>query len=1040
MLVSLLHLFPDFLLGFLHPSTSTSNDKISCIPTGPGIQGFSARFFPYPIDSTQATDSNFYIQQDYMLNSPIGASDGIIDPNYYVRPCIQNLYTLTCPLSSSLTSVGSNLLVCGSRACQNTDDQSVGNIDMFGFSTTVSNITVELSGYLYTPQTGNYVFSLNNIDDAASITVGSTVAFDCCAQSDQNFGSVYYSDVISLKPSTYSAPTVSSNIFLRAGNYYPVKIVYVNMKSVARLGTSLTLPDGTVVSNWGSMVYSYMDDTYESSSICIAGTDFSTNGPTSTSSSSPLSSSLYSLMSSAKSSISKSSIPSSSTSSSSPSSSSSDGLMSTKQIASTTMAISSSSSNSTTFPSLNSTFLQISTVTLSNISTSVLYNSTMRNTSGSETSLSSRFTSLSPEDKARNSSASGSYSMSGSSRSVVTLSPSDMMSGSYTSNSSMVTDSNGSSYYSSNIKSDKVSDMSYSSGGSDVSSFAESTISTLNGEVVSSDSVLTMSESELGRPVTYIENTTVVSIMKSISTIEIPKTVTTESTMNWTIVAATTQTIDYDSSINFDLTNSLTASDPYSDSFSFVDTIEGSNIEKPTDISQQSNIYNIPSTMTTSMSGEVSNTNMVDYQPSASGIYLSSAGGFSLYHTNGVSSNTETPYTQIIHYSNSSLVTVSTLLPQSSIISMNLGYSEASIPTISPTSIDYAGSVVTKINELTTTDHVYTPSTYKNNDISSTFDHAKMTSSSIITAKLVPSSTPKNSFTTTEEISTSFIVSKYDSISFSKETIENVVTISFTEEYTVISVVPTRTIMPSQVILSDSSGIVSNDENISKSTPISHVSNSAAQTKQHALLSSNRNDNQYTTSIGISENPTPEIQQRTTLSGTQNLLLSSKSISSYSASSSIEANHNTENYRTESYDYVSKKPSIISLVMASGIKSIDDNASISSLSSDIDPSSKKTSSNAIPTNSLAADTNSGKIDPTISIEANTNSITMAQIASSTPIILSSNTNSKSTLNDGNYPSLASNNDPSVSTYHGSGSTLNINYIFSTILVLLNFMV
>jgi len=630
--------------------------------------------------------------------------------------------------------------------------------------------------------------------------------------------------------------------------------------------------------------------------------------------------------------------------------------------------------------------------------------------------------------------------MSGSSRSVVTLSPSDMMSGSYTSNSSMVTDSNGVSYYSSNIKSDKVSDMSYSSGGSDVSSFAESTISTLNGEVVSSDSVLTMSESELGRPVTYIENTTVVSIMKSISTIEIPKTVTTESTMNWTIVAATTQTIDYDSSINFDLTNSLTASDPYSDSFSFVDTIEGSNIEKPTDISQQSNIYNIPSTMTTSMSGEVSNTNMVDYQPSASGIYLSSAGGFSLYHTNGVSSNTETPYTQIIHYSNSSLVTVSTLLPQSSIISMNLGYSEASIPTISPTSIDYAGSVVTKINELTTTDHVYTPSTYKNNDISSTFDHAKMTSSSIITAKLVPSSTPKNSFTTTEEISTSFIVSKYDSISFSKETIENVVTISFTEEYTVISVVPTRTIMPSQVILSDSSGIVSNDENISKSTPISHVSNSAAQTKQHALLSSNRNDNQYTTSIGISENPTPEIQQRTTLSGTQNLLLSSKSISSYSASSSIEANHNTENYRTESYDYVSKKPSIISLVMASGIKSIDDNASISSLSSDIDPSSKKTSSNAIPTNSLAADTNSGKIDPTISIEANTNSITMAQIASSTPIILSSNTNSKSTLNDGNYPSLASNNDPSVSTYHGSGSTLNINYIFSTILVLLNFMV
>ncbi|SMN20083.1 similar to Saccharomyces cerevisiae YHR211W FLO5 Lectin-like cell wall protein (flocculin) (Partial), partial [Maudiozyma saulgeensis] len=298
--MSMWSFFHNLFLALLFYPTSSLADRSSCLPTGPSTQGFSARFFPYRIGSTQATNNNLWVQGLYMTNNPIGTSNNIIDPNYSVRPCILGPTTFTCPLSASLNWADSTHLRCNYQTCKNADSDAVGNINMYGFMTTATNITVELSGYLYTTQTGNYSFSLNNVDDAASITVGAGVAFDCCAQSDQHPSLMFYSDVVSIKPSVGAAMTVSSKIYLYAGNYYPVKIVYTNSKSVASLGTTLTLPDGTVISNWGSQVYSYMDSTNENNIECIAGTDISTNSRTSVYPSSSTMSSLYILSSSTR--------------------------------------------------------------------------------------------------------------------------------------------------------------------------------------------------------------------------------------------------------------------------------------------------------------------------------------------------------------------------------------------------------------------------------------------------------------------------------------------------------------------------------------------------------------------------------------------------------------------------------------------------------------------------------------------------------------------------------------------------------------------
>ncbi|KAG0668227.1 hypothetical protein C6P45_004880 [Maudiozyma exigua] len=499
-----------FLALFLHPYRSNA-DRTSCLPNGPSSQGFTARFFPYPIGSPAATTDPTWLQQDYTNNDPIGETSGILDPNYNFRPCIVGAQ-LTCPLSSSLTSDGSGRLKCGSVYCLNRQNSPLFNKDMFGFKTTPTNITVELSGYLYTKQTGNYIFSLNNIDDGAVIVVGGDMAFPCCGQAAPDIGSNYFSDVTCLKGAVTAPPTCQTTISLSAGNYYPVRIVYTNSVSVGNLGTSLTLPDGTVINNWGTQVYSYLDTTYMYYPQCQGGyippssTLSSTNSMSSVSPTEIISS-LSSLFSSSQSSQLKSisSVLSASIitltpplSQSSPSKSLSSLVNSqssqslntsrTKSLnMSSTQLLNASSTNSfngsitsgvfnetsiytltqgndsmkiTTISKLVSRAMNMSSISsmvttnknntkfttflLSNSSSqfiSTVFN-TIPNLSRSEGSEINRFTSISPQSTLHSYNVSGSNTMmSGGSRSVVTLSPSDMMSG------SIMTASNGSSYY-----------------------------------------------------------------------------------------------------------------------------------------------------------------------------------------------------------------------------------------------------------------------------------------------------------------------------------------------------------------------------------------------------------------------------------------------------------------------------------------------------------------------------------------------------------------------------------------------------------------
>ena len=534
MLVHFFQLFNIVLLAlWLYPEKSKA-DRALCLPDGPSSQGFTARFFPYQIGSLVATNNPLWLEQDYMNNDPIGQTSGILDPNYYIKPCVFGTQR-TCPLSSPFTADAYGRLKCGNSYCLNNQNGALSNLDMFGFSTTPTNITVELSGYLYTSQTGNYVFSLNNIDDAAIIVVGADVAFPCCGQAAQDLLYDYNSDVTCLKGGNSPPPNCQTTISLTAGNYYPVRIVYANIMSLGRLGTSLTLPDGTVINNWGTQVYSYLNITNVFSPVCEGGYTPPSSIPPTTSSTTSLSSvqsvstlsslfpSTQSIKSSSVSSVSLisktvftlspsssvSSVPSvlstvltSSLSKSRSSESSSSSSKSQITVSLNTSSLSKPQNGTSFYSSTqenpNNTTFTVSKLVSRAINASSIYSITVGGTNNTQystylssnnasqpttivsksnninisspnESMNNTFTSVSPESRQYNNSASGSkpsmvtdsngssYYMSGSnynnsasgsntmmsggSRSVVTLSPSDMMSG------SVMTDSNGSSYY-----------------------------------------------------------------------------------------------------------------------------------------------------------------------------------------------------------------------------------------------------------------------------------------------------------------------------------------------------------------------------------------------------------------------------------------------------------------------------------------------------------------------------------------------------------------------------------------------------------------
>lgn len=267
---------------------------VACVPDGEQTQGFIARFFPYTINDQKAITSLDYVNGGYLKDSPIGEVYGIIEPYFNFRPCVLSKTQHTCDPPNKFTLGNKGYYYCGKTKCGNSRTSVAPGIPVYGFPITATNFTVELTGYLSINVSGLYTFSIDSVDDAAGISIGAGVAFDCCDQNTTNVGTNASLTVNGMKPWTANSPPISDTVYLFAGHYYPVKVVYVNMMNQGKMSTSVVGPEGIKVNDWGSMVYSFGSSEYRGEGGCIdeelpevpqfntSSTDNGNNGTTTT--------------------------------------------------------------------------------------------------------------------------------------------------------------------------------------------------------------------------------------------------------------------------------------------------------------------------------------------------------------------------------------------------------------------------------------------------------------------------------------------------------------------------------------------------------------------------------------------------------------------------------------------------------------------------------------------------------------------------------------------------------------------------------------
>ncbi|CAH1828128.1 unnamed protein product [Saccharomyces cerevisiae] len=256
----------------------------ACLPAGQRKSGMNINFYQYSLKDSSTYSNAAYMAYGYASKTKLGSVGGQTDISIdYNIPCVSSSGTFPCPQEDSYGNWGCK----GMGACSNSQGIAYWSTDLFGFYTTPTNVTLEMTGYFLPPQTGSYTFKFATVDDSAILSVGGATAFDCCAQQQPPITSTNFT-INGIKPWGGSLPpNVEGTVYMYAGFYYPIKVVYSNAVSWGTLPISVTLPGGTAVSDdFEGYVYSFDDDLTQSdctipdpSNYTIAGLISTTTEP-----------------------------------------------------------------------------------------------------------------------------------------------------------------------------------------------------------------------------------------------------------------------------------------------------------------------------------------------------------------------------------------------------------------------------------------------------------------------------------------------------------------------------------------------------------------------------------------------------------------------------------------------------------------------------------------------------------------------------------------------------------------------------------------
>ncbi|GMM33554.1 flocculin [Saccharomycopsis crataegensis] len=196
--------------------SNVAADSLSCLPKGYGNTGFTGRFYQYPYGSTEHESAEF-MNEGYKQYAFLGEKTGVEDIDIFIPPEYAEGQTL----------------------------------EVYGFDTNI-NFTVELTGYFFPEETGDYDFALQ-VDDGGLVAFGSDQAFSCC-NSLNSSADDGYTLFASYATSSNLEGETSATKHLAAGLYYPLRVVWTNRGGQGRLNFTMTTPSGKEITTFDSVL------------------------------------------------------------------------------------------------------------------------------------------------------------------------------------------------------------------------------------------------------------------------------------------------------------------------------------------------------------------------------------------------------------------------------------------------------------------------------------------------------------------------------------------------------------------------------------------------------------------------------------------------------------------------------------------------------------------------------------------------------------------------------------------------------------------
>ncbi|CAI4449483.1 CFF_collapsed_G0016820.mRNA.1.CDS.1 [Saccharomyces cerevisiae] len=248
------------VLVFVALATTTLASTEACLPTNKREDGMNINFYEYTIGDKTTYLEPEYMGYKYSDTKKLGSVSGQTDLSIYYSPPCES--TPTCVTYAVLKRDEDGYDPCGplyetkKRDTEYCDPNTAyWSSDLFGFYTTPTNVTVEMTGYFLAPENGSYTFSFYTVDDSAILSIGGDNAFACCEQQQSSVTSTNFTiDAVGGNDGSSS----EGSVYLYAGYYYPMKIVFSNAEESATLPVAVSLPNGTsVMDDFSGYVYSF---------------------------------------------------------------------------------------------------------------------------------------------------------------------------------------------------------------------------------------------------------------------------------------------------------------------------------------------------------------------------------------------------------------------------------------------------------------------------------------------------------------------------------------------------------------------------------------------------------------------------------------------------------------------------------------------------------------------------------------------------------------------------------------------------------------